>query len=205
MGASKALAAGEWQKCCNLTHAIKIWDLMPEINTIKPMLTRKIQEEGLRTYLFTYAAHYTSVGIDHLATSFDLTPAAVHLIVAKMIHSEELAASFDETRKLVRLRRIEPTRAQSLALAFADKANAFVEANERVIEHKLSLDDREGKDPTESLRHSGDKSRGGPRNDGGQRRIGGRGGRGGSGRPRTFDVRLGNRVQRGGDGRRNLE
>ena len=113
MGASKALAAGEWKKCRDLIHAIKIWDLMPEIDTIKPMLTRKIQEEGLRTYLFTYAAHYTSISIDHLATAFDLTPVVVHSIVAKMIHSEDLAASFDETRKLVKLHRIEPTNAQS--------------------------------------------------------------------------------------------
>jgi translation initiation factor 3 subunit C len=56
MGAAKALASGEWQKSTELINAIKIWELMPAADKIKEMLGRKIQEEGLRTYLFANAS-----------------------------------------------------------------------------------------------------------------------------------------------------
>lgn len=40
MGAAKALAAGEWEKSRELIVAIKIWELMPEQQQIKDMLSR---------------------------------------------------------------------------------------------------------------------------------------------------------------------
>ncbi|KAJ8127977.1 hypothetical protein O1611_g5656 [Lasiodiplodia mahajangana] len=46
MQASRALAAGEWKKAINFIHSIKIWDLMPNTDEIKSMLSKQIQEEG---------------------------------------------------------------------------------------------------------------------------------------------------------------
>lgn len=40
MGAAKAMAAGEWQKARELIVAIKIWELLPNPDQIKEMLTR---------------------------------------------------------------------------------------------------------------------------------------------------------------------
>jgi len=137
MGAAKALAAGEWQKCQELICAIKIWDLMPGTAKIKEMLCRKIQEEGLRTYLFTYSAYYSTIGLDQLATMFSLPVNAVTSIVSKMIWNEELAASLNQVNNVVVLHRVEPTKVQQLALMFAEKAVAFVEANERALEQKV--------------------------------------------------------------------
>ncbi|CAG8679186.1 24022_t:CDS:10 [Dentiscutata erythropus] len=136
MGAAKALAAGEWKKCQELIGAIKIWDLMPETQKIKEMLNRKIQEEGLRTYLFTYSAYYETIGLEQLATMFSLPINAVTAIISKMIWNEELVASLDQVDNVVVLHRVEPTKVQQLALSFAEKAASFVEANERTLELK---------------------------------------------------------------------
>ncbi|CAG8602823.1 14158_t:CDS:10 [Rhizophagus irregularis] len=139
MGAAKALAAGEWQKCQELISAIKIWDLMPETQKIKEMLNRKIQEEGLRTYLFTYSSYYTTLGLEQLSTMFSLPINTVTSIVSKMIWNEELAASLDQINNVVVLHRVEHTKVQQLALMFAEKATSFVEANERTLEQKQAV------------------------------------------------------------------
>ncbi|CAG8474157.1 18812_t:CDS:2 [Acaulospora morrowiae] len=136
MGAAKALAAGEWQKCQELINAIKIWDLMPETQKIKDMLNRKIQEEGLRTYLFTYSTYYVTLGLNQLATMFSLPINTVTAIISKMIWNEELAASLDQVNNVVVLHRVELTKVQQLTLMFAEKAVSFVEANERTLEQK---------------------------------------------------------------------
>ena len=56
-----------------------------------------------------------------------------------MIWNEELAASLNQVNNVVVvvLHRVEPTKVQQLALMFAEKAVAFVEANERALEQKV--------------------------------------------------------------------
>ncbi|KAG0254721.1 Translation initiation factor 3 subunit c [Mortierella polycephala] len=136
MGAAKALASGEWQKSIELMNAIKIWELMPSSDMIKEMLGHKIQEEGLRTYLFTNAPYYSSVNLEQLAKMFELPLTATIAIVSKMVWNEELAASIDQVTNVVILHHVEPSKLQSLALAFADKAAGFVEGNEKLLELK---------------------------------------------------------------------
>ncbi|KAG0262626.1 Translation initiation factor 3 subunit c [Actinomortierella ambigua] len=136
MGAAKAMASGEWQKSCELINAIKIWDLMPETDKIKEMLGRKIQEEALRTYLFSNAPYYSSIGLEQLAKMFELTVANVNAIVSKMIWNEELSASIDQVSNVVVLHRVEHSKLQALALAFAEKASGFVDSNEKLLESK---------------------------------------------------------------------
>merc|ERR1719225_379160 len=50
----------------------KVWDLFYEADKVREMLSRKIQEETLRTYLFTYSKVYNSISIDSLAAMFEL-------------------------------------------------------------------------------------------------------------------------------------
>ena len=40
-----------------------MWDLFYESDKVRKMLTRKIQEESLRTYLFTYSKVYDSISL----------------------------------------------------------------------------------------------------------------------------------------------
>lgn len=135
MQASKALAAGEWKKATSFIHSIKIWDLMPSAEEIKTMLAKQIQEEGLRTYLFTYAPFYDTLAIETLSSMFELDSTKVAAVVSKMISHEELAAALDQVTNTVIFRKgVELSRLQSLALALSDKASALIETNERTLE-----------------------------------------------------------------------
>ncbi|KAH9826453.1 Eukaryotic translation initiation factor 3 subunit C [Teratosphaeria destructans] len=137
MQASKALAAGEWKKSAEFITSIKIWDLLPKAAEIKQMLEQQIQEEGLRTYLFTYAPFYDTLSIKELAGMFDLSANKVTSLVSKMIHHEELAAALDQVNGAIIFRKgVELSRLQSLALTLSDKAQGLIESNERVLEQR---------------------------------------------------------------------
>jgi translation initiation factor 3 subunit C len=73
MQASKALSSGEWKKAAEFINSIKIWELMADSEKIQEMLSSQIQEEGLRTYLFTYAPFYDTLSIATLAGMFELS------------------------------------------------------------------------------------------------------------------------------------
>ncbi|KAJ8077050.1 Translation initiation factor 3 subunit c [Marasmius tenuissimus] len=137
MQASKALQDGEWQKCRDLIQSIKIWSLMPEVANVKEMLARRIQEQGLRTYLFTYAPHYSTLSLSLLARTFDLPLRSVTSIVSKMIWSEELSASLDQSGGVIIFHRIEVSRQQQLALMIAEKINAIADQNEKNLDAKV--------------------------------------------------------------------
>ncbi|KAI2636237.1 eukaryotic translation initiation factor 3 subunit 8 N-terminus-domain-containing protein [Hypomontagnella submonticulosa] len=180
MQASRALAAGEWKKATNFIHSIKIWDLMPNTEEIKTMLSKQIQEEGLRTYLFTYAPFYDTLAIATLSSMFDLEDRKVAAIVSKMISHEELAAALDQVTNTVIFRKgVELSRLQSLALTLSDKAAQLIETNERTLEQRTqgtaNAFDRRGGQNQRGGRGGGQRGgRGGPRTGGtGQRQAGG--------------------------------
>ena len=170
MQASKALAAGEWKKSTEFIHDIKIWDLMAKADSIKSMLAAQIQEEGLRTYLFTYAPFYDTVAISTLSSMFELSDRKVQAIVSKMISHEELAAALDQVSSSIIFRKgVELSRLQSLALTLSDKASGLIESNERTLETR-----------TQGTANAFE-------------RQGGRGGRGGRGASRSGGGRGGGR------------
>ena len=137
MQASKALLSGEWERCRDLLLSIGIWDLLPDTEGTKKMLARKIQEEGLRTYLFSYSGFYDTIGVIELSEMFQLEEAEINAIVSKMITHDELHAALDRARKAIVLQRTDLTRLQTLALSLADKANYFQEQNEKAAEQRM--------------------------------------------------------------------
>ncbi|ODA80886.1 hypothetical protein RJ55_03846 [Drechmeria coniospora] len=170
MQASKALAAGEWKKSTTFIHSIKIWELMPNSEEIKEMLSKQIQEEGLRTYLFTYAPFYDTLALETLGGMFELDATKVAAVVSKMISHEELAASLDQVTSTVIFRKgVELSRLQSLALTLSDKASALIETNERTLEQRTQ-------GTSNAFERQGGRGRGGRGGRGGGRggpRIGG--------------------------------
>ncbi|KAL0931071.1 eukaryotic translation initiation factor 3 subunit 8 [Colletotrichum truncatum] len=180
MQASKALAAGEWKKSINFIHSIKIWDLMPNTEDIKTMLSKQIQEEGLRTYLFTYAPFYDTLAVETLSNMFELDASKVLAVVSKMISHEELAASLDQVTSTVIFRKgVELSRLQSLALALSDKASALIETNERTLEQRTqgsanAFERQGGRGGRGGARGGARRGGGGPRTGGNtQRQAGG--------------------------------
>lgn len=177
MQASKALAAGEWKKATDFIHAIKIWELMPNTEDIKAMLAKQIQEEGLRTYLFTYAPFYDTLAVEALSSMFELEARKTSAIVSKMISHEELAAALDQVTKTVIFRKgVELSRLQSLALALSDKASNLMESNERTLEQRTqgsaNAFERTTRQGNRGGRGGG-RGRGGPRGGGAPRQTGG--------------------------------
>jgi len=71
----------------------QVWDLFYNGVAVKTLLTQKIKEESLRTYLFTYSAIYDSLSLITLADMFELQLPVVHAIINKMIINEELMVS----------------------------------------------------------------------------------------------------------------
>merc|ERR1712002_509701 len=107
------------------------------MGNVKAMITKKIQEESLRTYLFTYNKVYDSISMHALAEMFELPWQNVHSIISKMIINEELQASWDQpTQTLVLHHGAEPTYLQSLTLQLSDKLNTLVEHHERILDFK---------------------------------------------------------------------
>ncbi|CCA68523.1 related to translation initiation factor eIF3 [Serendipita indica DSM 11827] len=137
MQASKALQDGEWQKARDLIQSIAIWNLMPEAKSVKEMLAKRIQEEGLRTYLFSNAPHYSTLSLELLSRIFSLSLRTVTSIVSKMIWNEELAASLDQASGVVVFHRTETTKLQQLALALSERVAQLVEQNEKTLDNKL--------------------------------------------------------------------
>lgn len=193
MQASKALQEGDWEKCRDLIQSIKIWSLMPESASVKEMLSKRIQEEALRTYLFTYAPHYSTLSLSLLSSIFSLPVKQVTSIVSRMIWSEELSASLDQGVGVVVFHRVDLARIQQLALTLADRAAALVEQNEKTLDLKQGAsnwgDRAEGTkgekrgETTGERKGRGDRPRGATRG-------GARGGRGA-----RFAQGLGNRMQ----------
>jgi translation initiation factor 3 subunit C len=178
MQASKALAAGEWRKSADFINSIKIWDLMANSSKIKEMLSAQIQEEGLRTYLFTYAPFYDTLSIATLASMFELPERKVSAVVSKMISHEELAAALDQVNSAITFRKgVELSRLQSLALSLSDKASGLIEANEKTLEQRTqgtaNAFERQGGQGG----RAGRGGRGGQRGGRGPGRGGGQGGR----------------------------
>lgn len=140
VAASKAMRNGDWRKCrdyiINEKMNAKVWDLFYQADKVRDMISAKIQEESLRTYLFRYSSLYDSISIDSLVTMFQIDKTLAHATISKMIISEELMASLDEPTQIVAMHRTEPTRLQSLALQLAEKVGSLVDNNERIIEIK---------------------------------------------------------------------
>jgi len=134
--AAKALNAGDWKTTEKLLLSIEVWSLMPNGEVVKANIKKRIQEEGLRTYLFNYANVYDSISLTELASMFELDKNHVHSLVSKMMINEELKASWDQPTETIVMHKVEPSKLQYLALQFAEKAAVFVENNERLLDAK---------------------------------------------------------------------
>ncbi|CAD5114851.1 DgyrCDS3887 [Dimorphilus gyrociliatus] len=140
VAASKAMKIGDWVACksflINDKMQQKVWSLMHNSSSVKSMLERKIQEESLRTYLFSYAQVYNSLSLEFVCEEFELPSSVVHSIISKMIINEELMASLDEPTKTLVMHRTEPTHVQSLCLQLAEKVSTLIENNEKMADMK---------------------------------------------------------------------
>lgn len=170
MQAAKALANGDWKKCQELISKIQIWELLgADRERVQKMLASQIQEEGLRTYLFTYAPFYDTVSITTLSGMFELDAKQIAAVVSKMISHEELAAALDQVNDAIIFRKgVDLSRLQSQVITLSERSMGILENNERVLETR-----------TAGMTNAFQRDQGGARGRG--RGRGGLGGRGGGG------------------------
>jgi translation initiation factor 3 subunit C len=141
MQAAKALAQGDWKKCQELISKIAIWDLLgaKDKEKVKTMLAEQIQEEGLRTYLFTYAPYYDTLSITTLSGMFDLDGKKIAAVISRMISHEELAAALDQVNDAIIFRKgVELSRLQSQVITLSERAMGILESNEKVLETRTA-------------------------------------------------------------------
>ena len=194
MTATKALMKGDWKKCAELLKSLEVWDLVAGEgagDTIRALLTEKIKQTGLRTYLLAFSSQYDSLSHDQLCEMFEMGKNEVHSVVSKMMINHDLVASWDQPTGTIVMRKIEPTALQVLALQFAEKAASLVDANERLLDAKTGNygykdgENWRGGGGGQDRRGSMFGGAGGFRSNGGGVGYvagGGSGGRGGSGR-----------------------
>ncbi|AFR95378.1 eukaryotic translation initiation factor 3 subunit C [Cryptococcus neoformans C23] len=177
--ASQALQAGEWEKARDLIVSIKVWGLLDNAAEVKDILAKKIQEEGLRTSLFTYAAYYDSLSLSHLASTFNLPVGRITSIISRMIYTDELAASLDQIDGVVIFHRVEQSEVQRLAQQLAERTASMLEQNEKTLDVKLGNQGQGQDRDTRAAGGEGGRQQGERR--GGRGTYRGRGGRGGRG------------------------
>ncbi|KAL4433586.1 hypothetical protein ABPG75_000027 [Micractinium tetrahymenae] len=189
MAAVRSLSTGDWRRAYQYSTALSCWNLLPQKEGVLGMLRSKLQEEGLCTYLLSYGRFYSSLSIAQLCDMFELPERKVHSIVSRLIADEGLPASHDQPTGTIVVHHVEPTRLQTLAGTFSDKASLLVDLNERALAMRtgaLHTDEDEGEG-----RRGQDGTQGGRRTRMGGRLGGtggfGRGGRGGRGGGRYGD------------------
>jgi translation initiation factor 3 subunit C len=139
MTATKALMKGDWKKCNDLLCSLEVWDLCAgekAAEEIKTMLSSKIKQTGLRTYLLAFSSQYDSLSLTQLQEMFSMTRTEVHSVVSKMMINRDLIASWDQPTETIVMRKVESTALQALALQLAEKAAGLVDANERLLDAK---------------------------------------------------------------------
>jgi translation initiation factor 3 subunit C len=134
MAATKALTTGQWERAYTFLTSLSVWTLIgANKDAVLGMLKTQVQQCGLKTYLLAYGNYYSSLSLAQLTQMFQLPEKKVHSVVSKMIMDEQLAGSWDQPTGTVVMHNAEPSRLQSLAMEFADRAATMVDLNERAL------------------------------------------------------------------------
>ena len=137
LAAAKALVVGEWKRACDYILNLELWNLIPNGGgeKVKVMLSERIREEAVRTYLFTYGSTaYNSLSLSHLCQTFEMDAVSIRRIVSKMIFQKEIAAAWEHPADTLVLHSTDPSPLQTLSLQVAEKVAQLVDSNERLLD-----------------------------------------------------------------------
>lgn len=131
--ASIALQKGDWVKAYNLLSSIKVWKLLPHTDELLAMIKGQLQEEGLRTYIFSYKAIFSKLSVAKLAQKFEMSSVQVFFILNRMLENGEISGSFNDAKTFFNFASTEPQRSrlQELAIVLNEKVGLLTEKNEK--------------------------------------------------------------------------
>ncbi len=87
------------------------------------MVTDKIKEEALRTYLVTFASQYVTISLRTLMDTFELPDNVVYRTTSKLMFNEHLQGTWDQPTACIVMHAQELTPLQRSALKYADKVS----------------------------------------------------------------------------------
>ena len=138
--AAKALFKGDWKKTEALLFQLPMWALVSQNpEQIKAQITKRIKEEALRTYLFTYGVYYESLSLAQLCQLFDLPKPEIHSIISRMLSTEELSGSWNQPSECLLLNTIDNPRFNYLSHQLLEKAHNLMEGNENLLQNHFGI------------------------------------------------------------------
>eukprot|EP00168_Porphyra_purpurea_P019933 TRINITY_DN814_c0_g1_i3.p1 TRINITY_DN814_c0_g1~~TRINITY_DN814_c0_g1_i3.p1 ORF type:complete len:340 (+),score=94.86 TRINITY_DN814_c0_g1_i3:72-1022(+) len=138
MAATRCLMKGDWRGAYGFISAIRAWtslEASERASTLK-RVRELLKTAGLRTFVLAYSTYYESMSAEWLNGLFELPAARVHSVVSKMIVHGDISAAWHQPTASVVMRKVEPSRLQSLALSLASKVSLVIDLNERLLDAK---------------------------------------------------------------------
>ena len=143
MAASRAILLGEWDQARDWILAINIWNVMPQVDSIKRILTRKIQEESLITFVLTSVQFCDCLSVADLSEMFSLEQKSVLQILTRMILNDQIYGYLDEAEEYITMDQEmsqNHSSLEALSVSMIDKLINFAETNQRLAESRSNLD-----------------------------------------------------------------
>lgn len=137
MAATTRLQRGDWKKALEYVQRMKMWKLMPQSELVFAKVKHKIQEVALRTYLLSYGPYYNSLSLAALCDMFELEEQECYRLCSKMMVSEKLQGAWDQPSKCIFIFAGATNNLQKAALQFSEKAELFLQHNEKLLEPKI--------------------------------------------------------------------
>ena len=136
IAAAYRMREGKWQECCEMVLNIRVWSLFKREKEIKKMMTARIKETTLETYLYGFSQAYSSIGLSSLAQKFDLPETTVSKIVSQLIIAHKLQASLDEPSRTIIIHSSQPNRLQQLSMRLSERLDSLASANQEMAKFK---------------------------------------------------------------------
>lgn len=143
--AADALLSGDFEKAIELINHIKIWNLFNN-KSLKSMLSEKLTEQGLKTYIYLVSSYYSKLSLQQLADKFHLSISRVTSILSQLIFTNEIAATLDlDSEVLIFQENVEVSDIQELALQLTEKLNMLYERTEKLANGGYQVAPQQGK------------------------------------------------------------
>ena len=136
ISAAYKMREGKWRECCNLVLNIRVWALCKREREVKEMLTVRIKETTLETYLYGFSQAYASIRLSSLASKFELPESTVSKIVSQLISSHKLQASLDEPSRSIIIHSTQSNRLQQLSMRLSEKLDLLASSNQDLAKFK---------------------------------------------------------------------